>query len=335
LLNARDWQTLAGAPDLAAALAHLGTTAYGPALDAAAAQSDSLPSLRTIEHVCSSDLANDMANIGRFVHGAAFDLLSALTERFELLNVKKVLRRLSQPERREHHLTLNSYDCSLFALVPPQQWDECKTPADVGRVLSHTYFAEPFRLGLASFGESHDLLRFEGGLEKAYYDTLLARVEALVDVQPGLVHRIVNLYFDEQCFNVIARLRFSYGWEGSAILPLLPWRGCTHLTERRFWELAALRSEAELVAALYALVGWPPPAEASMQTLTLRLRQARLAACRRAFLRASPLSVAPMVAFFFMKSQELADLISILQTKRFSMPVDLAQFARAAQVLAA
>lgn len=330
LLQPADWQALGATANLAAALAYLGTTGYQAALGAAASQASVLPSLRTIEHALHGALIGDMVNISRFVHGAAFNLLACLTQRYELVNVITQLRRLSQPERRANHLATEPYQLGLLALTSSAAWGACTSLNDLGRLLEQTYLRNEFRLGLASFGESHDLLRFESALDAAYLRELLARLAAVSDTCHPQMRKIIGTILDELTLTGMARFRFAHGLEAAAVYSLLPLHGCGRLGERQFWELAKARTEDELCSALAALPGWQALAGATLRDVVMHLRRARQAACRAVFLRATPLSVAPTVAYFFMKEQEIMDLICTLQMKRFSIPFAPERLVRAA-----
>jgi vacuolar-type H+-ATPase subunit C/Vma6 len=330
LLQPADWQALLAAADLPAALACLNNSRYAAALNAAAQQAVALPSLRAIEHALHSALIADMINISRFVHGAPFNLLACLAQRYELVNIITQLRRLSQPERREHHLAVAAYQLGLLALSSSAAWDACTSLNELGRMLEPTYLHDEFRLGLASFGDTHDLLRFESALDAAYLHELLARLDAVPDPCHAQMTAIVGSVLDELTLTGLARFRFTHGLEAAAVFPLLPLRGCGRLGERQFWDLAKARNEEELCTALAALPGWQPLAGATVRETAVRLRRARQAACRAVFLRATPISIAPALAFFVMKEQEIRDLICILQTKRFQVPCAPERLVRAA-----
>jgi len=320
LLQPADWQALGTATNLSAALAYLGTTGYQAALGAAASQTPALPSLRTIEHALHHALIGDMINISRFVHGAAFNLLAGLAQRYELVNVTTQLRRLSQPERRENHLLTAPYQLGMLALTSAAAWSSCNSLNDLGRLLEKTYLRDEFRLGLASFGDSHDLLRFESALDAAYLRELLARLDAVHDTRQQQLCSIIGTVLDELTLTGMVRFRFTHGLEAAAVYALLPLHGCGRLGERQFWELAKARSEDELCTALQTLPGWQSLACATLRDVVLHLRRTRQAACRSVFLRATPLSIAPAVAYFFIKEQEIMDLICVLQMKRFGIP---------------
>jgi vacuolar-type H+-ATPase subunit C/Vma6 len=330
LLQPADWQALGNAANLAAALAYLGTTGYQAALGADASQATMLPSLRTVEHALHRSLIGDMINVCRFVHGAAFNLLACLAQRYELINVTTQLRRLSQPERRTNHLATELYQLGLLALTSSASWSSCGSLNELGRMLEQTYLRNEFRLGLASFGDSHDLLRFESALDAAYLRELLARLGAVHDTCHQQMCRIIGTVLDELTLTGMVRFRFTHGLEAAAVYSLLPLHGCGRLGEHQFWELAKARTEDELCHALQTLPGWQTLAGATLRDTVLHVRRARQAACRAVFLRATPLSVAPTVAYFFMKEQEIADLICTLQMKRFNLPFTPERLVRAA-----
>ena len=52
------------------------------------------------------------------------------------------------------------------------------------------------------------------------------------------------------------------------------------------------------------------------------MRKIRELHCTKVFAKGLSMNIAPAVAFFFLKEQEVEDLISLLQCKRFNIEID-------------
>ena len=319
LLQPQDWQALMNAADLPGALRVLGATDYRGALDAA--QAGGPASMRMIEHALRSTIIAAMQKLLRFLRGSSRTVPELLVQRYELLNIKKTLRRLSQPERRESRLAIANYELGSTALVKDIQWDELKTPEDLRKALDHTFYRRAYRMGVAAFSDSHDLLMFESRLEKAYYDELTNCTQGLGLTNCTQVRAVLGSYFDEVCLTAFARFRYQNGLDASAIYPLLPLKACRKLTEHFYWTLAATTSEAACIAALGAHARWARIAGSSLRETYQNLRRERLRLCRFAFVKSSPISPAPVIAYHFLKEIEAKDIMAVLHCKRFNVPV--------------
>jgi|GEM_PF-1274987 len=329
LLTRADWQTLLSMPDLASVIGALVRTSYSACLALDPARGGALPFLRAVEHALHVSALNAFVKLARFVRGDSRALINVLAHKYELYNIKKALRRLSQPERRQHHLATDDYALGPCALLPAMQWERLASTNDLGRALEHTYLGETFRRGLAAFGEAHDLLPFECALEKRYLQELAHCARRVAGPDGALLLPLVGNYLDEACLAALVRLRFQHGMENEAVFPLLPLEGCTRMTEALFWRLAAARSMDECCAQLRGERGWRALARDTYAETLHALRTERQQLCRRAFVRATPLSLAPVVAFAFAKEQEVRDLITLLQSKRLNLPLEPTRCIRA------
>jgi len=305
------------AHDLAAALDVLLASSYATCFEWTSLRPDALPSMRKIEHMLRASAIQSISGILRFLHGAPGGFIVGFLHRYELLNIKKTLRRLSQPERREHHLEIENYNLGRYALVPNIDWDKIADTQQLGQTLEPTYYRYAYRKGQAVFSESHDLLVFESALEKAYHDELAERAERLDCVAQAAVGEFLANYMDEVCLASFVRLKFEQNMEAPAILPLLSLRACDRVTEKLLWRLADAPDEDECVALLREERGWAQMAGNTLRETVHNLRKERQVMCRQVFRRASPLSLAPALAYYFLREQEVAEIIALLQTKRF------------------
>ncbi len=329
LLSAADWQTLLAMPDIASALSALARTSYGSVLALDAARGGALPFLRSIEHALRVSTVHALVKLARFLRGDSRALVNVLAHKYELYNIKKALRRLSQPERREHHLATDDYALGTCALLPGMAWERIASTNDLGRALERTYLGEAFRLGLAAFGDAHDLLVFECALEKRYYQELAQRARRVAGPDGALLLPLTANYLDEACLAAMVRLRFQHGLENEAVFPLLPLAGCARMTEGLFWRLTSARSMDECCAQLRGEHAWRGMAREEYVPTVQALRVERQQLCRRAFVRATPLSMAPVMAFAFAKEQEVIDVITLLQSKRLNVPLEPGRCIRA------
>lgn len=329
LLSRADWQALLSMPDLASVLGALVRTSYSASLTLDPARGAALPFLRAVEHALHVSALQAFVKLARFLHGDSRVFVNVLAQKYELYNIKKALRRLSQPERREHHLATDDYNLGPCALLPGMQWERLTSANELGRALERTYLGEAFRLGLAAFGDAHDLLPFECALEKRYLQELATCARRVAGPDGALLLPLVANYLDEASLAALVRLRFQHGLANEAVFPLLPLEGCARMSEGLFWRVAGARSMDDCCAQLRGEPGWRSLARNTFAETLHALRVERQHLCRRAFVRATPLSLAPVAAFAFAKEQEVRDLITLLQSKRLHVPLEPSRCIRA------
>jgi len=320
LLQAEDWHALLRAADLRAARELLARTPYRDAFAGPAATADSLPHMRTIEHALRSSTIQAMQLVLRFLRGGVRLLPRTLIQRYDLLNIKKTLRRLTQPERKDVRLAISNFDLGADAVVPRVAWDSVASLTDLGALLKQTYYRTAFERGFAAFSESHDLLMLESMLEKAYFDRL-ARTACMrrLPRRSPLRHLLGN-YFDELSLTALVRLRFKNNIEPKTVFTLLPLDACLRLAKPLFWRVVQAANEPDCCALYSAAAHWAESTDNSLATVLHRLRRERQLLARRVFAQSMPVSGGPVVALYFLKELEVRDVVALLQAKRLKAP---------------
>jgi len=308
LLKDEDWQALEHTDNLTSALNILLNTSYGAHFDFSLVQSDNIPLMRSVEHVLRNSYISSTIKILRFLHGAQKDFVICFIQKYELLNLKKTIRRLSQSAEIDYGLKLKNYNLGRFSLLRKTDWDEIKNFKQLGILLEETYYQYSFRKGYAQFSEINDFFLFETLLEKAYYDELIIRSKGL-----GISELLAN-FFDEICLSSFLRFRFEFGMEAPAILPLIPIKGSSFFTEKLFWKISELEDADEVFDFLKMKVEGE-----NLKEKLNDIKKVRHQKCKKTFIKASPLSFSPILSYCFLKEQEVSELIMLLQRKRFGL----------------
>ena len=320
LLSDSDWKNLANSNDLFSTLNYLVETEYRPFFDWTTLHADALPSLRRVEHNLRSSTVSYIINILRFLSGAPAEILVALIQKYELLNIKKTVRRLNQPPREDSHLKIENYNLGRFALCPKTDWDAIKNFDDLADSLKSTYYRYAYEKG-RNLVAGGDLMLFECLLEKVYYDYLISIIENIEKNNTGAIRSLFSFFFDEICLATFVRLKYDHNLDFSSTLPLLPLKGGKYISERLLEKLSSATDKDEFFERLAEDANCKNFAANSLKLTVANIRRARKKACSKTFAAGLTLSVAPEVAFYFLKEQEVDDLISLLQCKRFSIDV--------------
>jgi len=308
LLKDDDWKDLEHAPDLTTALNILLNTTYASNFDFTSVQFNNLPSMRLVEHQLRNSYLKDAKKILRFLHNSPKKFIICFIQKYELLNLKKTIRRLRHQTATKQSLKLTDYNLGRFSLLPKTDWTEIKDFKQLDSLLEKTYYQFAFRSGYTQFNKTNDFFLFESFLEKAYFDELITKSKGL------RISKLIGNYFDEICLSYFLRLRFEFNMEGPAILPLIPIKGSKLFTEKIFWEIVKFDDVEDVLNFFFKKTNCINLKEAITEIQKLRKK-----ICKKVFIKAVPLSFSPILAYFFLKEQEIADLIKILHRKRFEM----------------
>ena len=308
LLKDEDWQALEHTDNLTSALNALLNTSYATYFDFSLVQSDNLPLMRDVEHILRNSYISSSIKILRFLHGSQKDFLICFIQKYELLNLKKTIRRLSKSAEIDYGLKLKNYNLGRFSLLRKTNWDEIKDFKQLGKLLDETYYQFSFRKGYAQFTQTNDFFLFETLLEKVYYDELIIRSKGLG------ISDFLNIFFDEICLSSFLRFRFEFDMEAPAILPLIPIKGSSFFSEKLFWKISELEDADEVFDFLKMKVKGK-----NLKEKINHIKKNRQIKCRKIFITASPLNFLPVLSYCFLKELEVAELIMLLQRKRFGI----------------
>ena len=316
LLGVDVWQSLQASRSLFDAMHTLANTSLGKNLSAGKGKGEELtklPSLRSVEHSLHQNFVASECSHLRFLHGAPAECLKQLLQLYDLLNLKKILRAELSGVPRD---TLELYDLGRASILPRKVWQALDRGEKIGRSFEGTIYGEAYRTGRAAFAGGHNLLQLELHLEKVYLDALFEAFKKLgAGAEEGsLLYRHV---VDETCLEYSARLLYHHGLEPPATLLLLPLRYALYWNEEIFWRVSKAKSEVEFFALLSKEKFWKDLDTSSLGACALSLRSYCVREAKKILRNGSPLSFSPTVACFLLKRQEIRDVRSLLQAKRF------------------
>jgi len=321
LLTAPDWKNLLESKDLFSALNNLVDTEYRDFFEWTTLHADALPSMRGIEHMLRSSTVSYIINILRFLTGAPAEALTILIQKYELLNIKKTIRRLNQPERRENHLEIDNYDLGRYALCKNINWDEVNNYNELSEILQPTYYKFAYHKGYNLLSQNRDFMIFECLLEKVYYDHLVSSINKLAR-RSSPAHTLIADYIDEVSLTLFVRLKYDHKLEFPSILPLLPLNGREKMTDQLLEKLSSAPDSEDFFDMLAEEKICKNIAGKNLKETIYNMRKERVCDCTKVFSEGGAMNIAPPVAYFFLKEQEVNDLISLLQCKRFNIEID-------------
>ena len=322
LLSSTDWKKLSQSRDLFSFLNYLVNTEYRSFFEWTTLHADALPSMRRVEHMLRSSTISYIINILRFLSGPPAEAITVLIQKYELYNLKKTIRRLNQPKRRENHLKIDNYDLGRYSICKNVNWDDIKNLDELSEILKPTYYRYAFLKGRNLLSENRDLMSFECLFEKVYYDHLISSIEKLDNNKSVSIRLLLADYLDEVSLTMFVRLKYDHKMEFSSILPLLPLKGCSRITDRLLEKLSSAFDSEDFFDMLSEETGCKKIAGENLKQTVYNMRKERIQHCAKIFAEGLSRNIAPAIAFFFLKEQEVDDLISLLQYKRFEIEID-------------
>lgn len=247
LFSARLWQpedftSLIKTPDtkMAETLAERG-------LPQLAAGYDSLDH-RSLEQRIISEVLDETTVLIRPLGGAERNFLIYWTERFEVSNVKTLLRGKMTGERPAALLNRLT-PMGAFARLDVQDLAHAEDVSELLRRLEAGHYAGIVRQARRAFEESHDPFILDASLDRGYYEGLVHRAQSLENTVGASFRRLMGPLIDRTNLVWLLRYRFNYNLPPAQVYFLLV-ASRYSLSSSRLRELAALGSLEAILAAL-------------------------------------------------------------------------------------
>ncbi len=142
------------------------------------------------------------------VKGAERELIAHFLEKYEIENLKTVLRiREGKRDLGEMNYMIRK---DLPNQLPYQAIAEAASLEDALSLLAGTPFLPAARARLADYGERQTLFPIEIGFEIDYYERLQERVECLGKRDRRIARELVGLEIDQKNISWLIRLKFYY-----------------------------------------------------------------------------------------------------------------------------
>lgn len=293
-----------GLPQLAAG--------YGSATE----PQQNLPSL---ELRIISQILDETQVLIRPLSGDARAFLNFWTARFEVSNVKTLLRGKMTGERPA---------AILARLIPMGPFGRLDNAAlahaeDVGELLRRLEagpYAAIVRRARRAFEQSQDPFSLDAALDRGYYEDLVRRAEPLEKTVGGPFRRLMADLVDRINLVWLMRYRFNYGLPPPQVYYLLV---ASHyaLSGARLRELAALDSPQAVLAAL-------PPAwqarlagAADIAAVFARMERAAAADALRVLRSRAP-GIARAFAYLILRERDLRAVRAVLRGRHLGLPGD-------------
>lgn len=274
---------------------------------------------RSLEQRIIAQVLDETKVLIRPLTGAARDFLIYWTERFEISNVKTLLRgRMTQ--ERPASLISRLTPMGAFGRLDVQDLAHAEDVSELLRRLEASPYAGIVRHARRAFEESHDPFILDAALDRGYYEGLAHRAQPLENEAGAAFRRLMGALIDRINLVWMLRYRFNYNLPPAQVYFLLV---ASHysLPSPRLRELAALGSPEAILGALPDPLGSVLRDAPDIPTVFARM-ESHGAETADKVLRSGAPAIARAFAYLILRERDLRSVRAILRGRALGLPVD-------------
>ncbi len=285
--------------------------------------------VQQLDQQLSALLLDDLIYLLRPLSGEAREFLLYWAHRFEIANLKAIIRGRLQGQStdaiKNELVQLGQYE-TLHA-------DQLLRTEDVAELLrqleGNPHYADIARQARRVFEDRHDPFTLDASIDRQYYAGLSRRAAKIHDLDGAYIQDMVGKLIDRINLVWLLRYRFAYGLPPAEAYYLLVPAG-DKLTGRRLLALAELGSWEEIRSHLPAVLQ-APLAEASNTSEVRNALHRELMKLARRLLEQTTFNLARVFAYLLLREYDLRRVGAILKGKH--LRVDTALINEAAELV--
>lgn len=297
------------APDTQVIVSVLNRTAYGDQiLDSA--------DIRQVEHNLKQDLILSYIKILAFMTGKSAYFVKTLLGRFELLNLKSIIRSLVQKSAEANSAEVFIFSLGKYHTIPVEKALKAGDLESCIALMERTPFARPLEIGYQQYKAEGNLFPLELALDLDYYERLWRAMDNLGPLDKRNAARILGVQYDITNLLWILRYKEYYKFTPERIFQYT----IPHGWNIRWDTLLKIASEGDLVGTITALR--LKPYDDLLRSVTqvngsfimgveLSLLRYLYRECLSMFMK-FPLQMAPILAFSILKEMQIRDIVTVL-----------------------
>ncbi len=281
---------------------------------------------REIEHGLKQNLILNYIKILTFLKGRPARFITTLLEKFELINVKAIIRSLINKSLPIEKSSPFIFSLGKYHKIPIAKALEARDVRNLLNVLENTPYFRPIEIGYQQFEEEKSSLPLEIALDLDYYSRLQSDFNSLSIIDRIIAGRLLGIDYDIINLTWMIRFKEYYQLSPERIYQyILPngWR----IQGQVFWKIIAgdniLNSIKDNRVRPYdrVLTTSEPindNADLGAEITLLRFLYNQSVKALQGF----PLHIASFLGFFVMKEMEIRDIITIFNGKNLELPQD-------------
>lgn len=275
-----------------------------------------LQNARSLEQRIIAQILDETRVLIRPLSGPARSFLSFWTARFEISNVKTLLRSKLTGERPAAVLARLT-PMGAFARLDNQDLAHAEDVGELLRRLEAGPYAGIVRHARRAFEQSHDPFNLDAALDHGYYEGLTLRAQPLEDTVGAPFRSLMANMIDRINLVWLLRYRFNYKLPPAQVYYLLVGSRYS-LPGTRLQELAALDSLEAVLAALPSALQTQLAGVADIPSVFARMEHAAAGQALRV-LRSSAPDIARAFAYLILRERDLRSVRAVLRGRHLGL----------------
>lgn len=269
-------------------------------------------------------LLDEFTVLSRSTHGEARELLIYWIRRFELANLKTLLRGkyAGQPASmiRQELVQLGS-----FASLPVDQLLAAEDIPELLRQLENSPYHPIVSQARLAFEAQQEMFVLDATLDRRYFSVLSQRLSSFSGEERRWLDRLVGVYIDHVNLVWLLRYRFAYGLPPAQAYYLLA-SGGHRIVARDWLQLAELQSLAAVIAALPRPLAQSLSGAATISEVNRRLDVETLRVAQ-SVLSHGFFTLARALAYLLLRETQIQQLLAVLKGRQMQLNKALIRFA--------
>ncbi|MCB1758526.1 MAG: V-type ATPase subunit [Gammaproteobacteria bacterium] len=279
---------------------------------------------RAAERALIHTLMLELGVLLRPLDGFARDILIHWTRKFELYNLKALIRGKLQglPFEQINH---NLYELPQLISLPHDRLLRTESVLELLRSLERTHYADIARQARQVFEEKNEPFSLDAAIDRSYYTGLLRRINRGEAQDQRELEQLVASLIDQQNLIWLLRYRFSYALSPTETYYLMIPFG-RQLHQERLKSLVNIDQFGALIEALPGRLKTRLEGADNMLDAERLLDQETADQARRA-LRFSVSAVTRSLAYLVLREMDLKRLYALVQGKALNLSESLLRIA--------
>jgi len=271
----------------------------------------------SLEQRIIAEILDETRVLIRPLTGDARNFLIYWTERFEISNVKTLLRGKmtgEKPAALLAHLT----PMGAFGRLDAQDLVHAEDVAELLRRLEAGPYAGIVRQARRAFEDSHDPFILDAALDRGYYEGLARRAQPLENAAGAAFRRLMGPLIDRINLVWLLRYRFNYNLPPAQVYYLLV---ASHygLPSSRLRQLAALGSLTEILAALPEALRRDMEGATEIPVVFNRMDHMAAEVASKVLHSGAP-AIARAFAYLILRERDLRSVRAVLRGRHLGLP---------------
>jgi len=312
-------ESLLQSPDVQSVMSLLSQTDYWE-------QVQNLSTSREIEHGLKQNLILNYIKILTFLRGRPARFVTTLLEKFDLLNLKAIIRSLINQNSSTEKSAPFIFSLGKYHKIPIEKALEARNMGELLRVMENTPYFRPLEIGYQQYEAEKSSLPLEIALDLDYYSRLQSDFNSLGIVDKIIAGKLLGIDYDIINLTWMVRFKEYHKLSPEQIYQyILPngWK----IQRQVFWRIIASGDILDSIKDHHIrpydrVLDLSEPindnADLGAEITLLRFLYNQSSKALQGF----PLHIASFLGFFIMKEMEIRDIMAIFNGKSLGLPQD-------------